>query len=350
MEALFEHPVSWMRGWVPSLFFERVDDVVLPATGGAKLQPASVKLQPASVKLQPANVKLQPASANLMPNSKPRLARQHSLPPILIEIQLTVNETFMQRLVSYSQSIFHIHKAYPIVQVVCTDCVPSTLLMDKFKPISGKLWMSSFSAADFWAQSCYKVSKLTLSCTASSDKRSPLQALSSFLEASPTLYGHLFAENRTIRQLYQISLTIAENEFECENDISKVVNTICDNNQKMLEKAGAALFGVSGSSKAKSIIERAILFNGAAKRKYCETVNSDSDASLEPLPKLKGKKREINQAQRQDNFEFLKNFKRDCIGRMNWKRCLSVAHEKRLCQNYSTGESLRQFFYSCNKE
>jgi hypothetical protein len=87
----------------------------------------------------------------------------------------------------------------------------------------------------------------------------------------------------------------------------KTVNTICDNNQKMLEKAGAALFGVSGSSKAKSIIERALLFNATAKRKYGETVNSDSDSSLEPLPKLKGKKKEINQ----DDLQFVTNFKRD---------------------------------------
>ncbi|KAI8378126.1 hypothetical protein EDC96DRAFT_435309 [Choanephora cucurbitarum] len=58
----------------------------------------------------------------------------------------------------------------------------------KFKPISGKPWMSSLLATDFWAQGCFIVSKLTLSSIAPSDQLTPLQALSSFLtEASPTL-------------------------------------------------------------------------------------------------------------------------------------------------------------------
>ncbi|KAI9009012.1 hypothetical protein CLU79DRAFT_775674 [Phycomyces nitens] len=51
--------------------------------------------------------------------------------------------------------------------------------------------MSSLLATDFWAQSCFIMSKLTLSSIAPSDQLTPQQALSSFLtETSPTLYGH----------------------------------------------------------------------------------------------------------------------------------------------------------------
>ncbi|KAI9496116.1 hypothetical protein BDB00DRAFT_758940, partial [Zychaea mexicana] len=80
---------------------------------------------------------------------KPRLAIQNSLPPILIENQLTVNEPFMQRLVSYSQSALSIYKTYPIVLIVCTDRVSPIQLMAKFKLISGKPWMSSLLATDY---------------------------------------------------------------------------------------------------------------------------------------------------------------------------------------------------------
>ncbi|KAL0078385.1 hypothetical protein J3Q64DRAFT_1824822 [Phycomyces blakesleeanus] len=282
---------------------------------------------------------------------KPRLAIQNSLPPILIEIQLTVNEPFMQRLVSYSQSALSIYKTYPIVLIVCTDRVSPIQLMAKFKPISGKPWMSSLLATDFWAQSCFIVSKLTLSGIAPSDQLTPLQALSSFLtEASPTLYGHPFAENRTIRQLYHIAMAISENQVECDKDVSNVVDIICYNNEKILMKADAALFGVSGSSKAKNLIERALVFNAAAKRKYYQTVDSDSDSSLEPLPKLKGKTRETIQDKKQDDLEFVIKYRKNLIGKMNWKTCLSVGHEKNLCEDYSTGESLRQFFYNATKK
>jgi hypothetical protein len=281
---------------------------------------------------------------------EPRLAVQKSLPPILIEIQLTVNEPFMQRLVSYSQSASNIYKTYPIVLIVCTDRVSPTQLLKKFNPVSGKPWMSSLLATDFWARSCFIVSKLTLSTISPSDQLTPLQALSSFLtEASPTLYGHPFAKNRTIRQLYHIAMAISENQVECDTDVSNVVDIICYNNEKILMKADAALFGVSGSSKAKKLIGRGLDFNAAAKRKYCQNVDSESDSSLEQLLKLKGKTMETSQDQKQDDLEFVINYRKNLIGRMHWKTCLSAGHEKNLCQGYSTGESLRRFFYNAKK-
>lgn len=117
-------------------------------------------------------------------------------------------------------------------------------------------------------------------------------------------------------------MAITENQVECDNDVSDVVDIICYNNEKMLMKTDAALFGVSGSSKAKNLIERALVFNAAAKRKYCQTVDSNSDSSLEQLPKLKGKARETLQDQKQDNLEFVINYQKNLIGKMNWKTYL----------------------------
>ncbi|KAL0092126.1 hypothetical protein J3Q64DRAFT_1727189, partial [Phycomyces blakesleeanus] len=210
---------------------------------------------------------------------------------------ITINKPFMQRLVSYSQSTLSIYKTYSIVLIVCTNRVSPIQLMAKFKPISEKLWMSLLLPTDFWAQSCFIVSKLTLSSIASSDQLTPLQALSSFLtEASPTLY---------------------ENQVECDKDVSNVVDIICYNNKKILMKADAALFGVSGSFKAKNLIECALVFNAATKRKYCQTVGSDSDSLLELLPKLKGKPREVIQDKKQDDLEFMINYQKNLIGKMN---------------------------------
>ncbi|KAL0073881.1 hypothetical protein F4703DRAFT_1894607 [Phycomyces blakesleeanus] len=219
---------------------------------------------------------------------KPWLAIQNSLPPILIEIQSPSINPLCNAF---------IYKTYSIVLIVCTNRVSPIQLMAKFKPISEKLWMSLLLPTDFWAQSCFIVSKLTLSSIASSDQLTPLQALSSFLtEASPTLY---------------------ENQVECDKDVSNVVDIICYNNKKILMKADAALFGVSGSFKAKNLIECALVFNVATKRKYCQTVGSDSDSLLELLPKLKGKPREVIQDKKQDDLEFMINYQKNLIGKMN---------------------------------
>lgn len=274
----------------------------------------------------------------------PRLPIQKSLPPILIEIQQVVNEAFMQRLINYSQNASNIYGNYPIALVFCIEKVSPIHITKKFTPVPESLWMSSLASTDFWAKNCFLVSKATLSNVITSDELTPLQALSLFLmEGSPTLYGHSHAENKTIQQLYRISLTIFENQMEEEQDISNVVNIVCQNNETILSKIDDALSSVPGSSKARNLVKRGLMFNMSAKRKYCQAMNSDSDSSLEPLPKLKGKAKELT---KQDDVEFLIDYRKNLIGKMNWKRCLEIGHEKGLFKRYSTGESLRRFYYN----
>lgn len=144
-------------------------------------------------------------------------------------------------------------------------------------------------------------------------------------------------------------MAIADNQIEFDEDTSNVVDIICHNMEKLLLQADSALFGVPGSSKAKNMIKRALVFTAAAKKKYCQTGGSDSDSSLELLPKLKGKAKETTQDRKQDDYEFVINYRKTLKRKMNWKKCLSIGHEKNLCQNYSTGESLRRFIYNAKK-
>jgi hypothetical protein len=81
----------------------------------------------------------------------------------------------------------------------------------------------------------------------------------------------------------------------------------------------------------------------------CQTVDSDSDSSLEPLPKLKGDARETTKANKHD-LEFVINYQKNLIGKMNWKKCLRIGHEKDLCKRYSSGEALRRFFNNETKK
>ncbi|CDH58732.1 hypothetical protein RO3G_17231 [Lichtheimia corymbifera JMRC:FSU:9682] len=281
---------------------------------------------------------------------KPRFPMQKSLPPVLLELQHTVNESFMQRLLSYSLNALRIYNTYPIVLIICTDRVSPTQLMAKFNPVSGKPWMSSLLNTDFWAQACFIVSKSTLSAIApSAHELSPLHALCSFMvEASPTIYAHPYAENETIRELYRIAMTISDTQIECDKDIAKVVEVICENNERMINRIENALNGVVGSSKAKTVIKRALDFNADAKRKYCQPYeDSNSDSSLEPLPKIKHRRKDT-QGQKVDDLEFILEHRRNLVGKMNWNRCLSMAHQQGLCKSYSTGESLRRFFNNNN--
>ncbi|KAG2211917.1 hypothetical protein INT47_004604 [Mucor saturninus] len=59
--------------------------------------------------------------------------------------------------------------------------------------------------------------------------------------------------------------------------------------------------------------------------KYCR--DSDSDSSLDPLPKLKGKKKDTSAKRKQDDLEFVTDFKKS----LDWRKCLYAAHKKNPC-------------------
>ncbi|CAO3600870.1 unnamed protein product [Absidia cylindrospora] len=276
----------------------------------------------------------------------PRLGIQKTLPPILVEIQATVNESFMQRMIRYCQNVIQVHESYPLALVICIDKVSPSTLMEKFEYVDdAKPWLSSLHSCDFWAKSCSLVSNSTLSRVDSDRDLVPLQALSSFLiEQSPTLLGHSHSDNPTIRQLYTIAMKAVKFQHEHESDFGDVIDILCSNNQRLLEKASTSLIGISGTSKARHLIDRAIDFNKSVKRKY-ELV--DSDSSLEPVPTLSfGQK--SNNSKKESNMAFIMEYKKNLRGRMNWKHCLKTGQERDLLNGFVNSESLRTF-YNKNK-
>jgi hypothetical protein len=86
---------------------------------------------------------------------KSRLAIQNSLPPIIVEVQLTANEPFMQICIKRLEDLQYISYRF--------DCLyRSRLSSPTIKPVTENPWVASLHATDFWAQSCFLVSKLTL--------------------------------------------------------------------------------------------------------------------------------------------------------------------------------------------
>lgn len=280
----------------------------------------------------------------------PRLGIQSSLPPILIEVQKTVHEPFMQRLIHYCQNVLQIYKSYPMVLVFCTDKVSPSPLMTKFKAIDDKSWFHSLICCDFWAKSCYLVSKLTMSTIEVNVNLRPLQALSSFLiEQSSTLYGHTYAQDPTLQRLYLIAKNALKNHEQHELNFTESLNVICSNNEKIFGKAEAAIKNIPGASKARKLIKRGLEYNASVKRKYSSV--EDSDSSLEPLPNHRFTDTTTEAASaKEDDFAFVLDYKKKLVGRMSWDRCLEVAQSKNLCKRFSTGASLRAFFNSESKK
>ncbi|KAG1172456.1 hypothetical protein G6F70_005581 [Rhizopus microsporus] len=281
----------------------------------------------------------------------PRLGvQQRSLPPILIEVQLVVNEAFMRRLQNYGHKIFDLYKSYPLVLVFCTDRVSPTSLMDDFQCPDRHPWMYMLKSCRFWAQDCYLLTKTTLANNGNNNNWSPLYALSTFIiEQSPTLYGHSNPEHPTIRMLYRLAKECINEKMESERHLSHVLDVVCTNNEKLLQKLEKSIADIPGTSKARRILSSAFEFNRSVKRKYVEL--EDSDSSLEPLPPNRTPSRVSSQmsfnmerSRQEDDLMFIINFRKNQTGKMNWNLCLKEAHKNHLCKGFSTVEGIRSFF------
>lgn len=176
------------------------------------------------------------------------------------------------------------------------------------------------------------MSKLDLSCEEVDANVSPLQAMSMFLtEQSPTLYGHSRPEHSTIRMFFRLAMECSALETGKREDLARVVDVICTNNEKLWHKVNTSLANAPGTCKAKNVASRVLEFNCSVKRKYSEV--EDSDSSFESLPSCSYKKAIAEDPGKRDDMGFITSFRKNQIGRMNWKRCLELAHEKKTFAN-----------------
>lgn len=169
-----------------------------------------------------------------------------------------------------------------------------------------------------------------------------------FLEQSSTLYGHSSPDHPTIQILYGLAKELLEESNEKEQNFTDVIDVICSNNEKLLHKVENSLGDIPGTQTAKKIVSRALEFNRLAKRKY--VFIEDSDSSLEPLPTCSIKKRSSDDLSSQEDLNFIVKYRNENVGKMSWKRCLEQAQEANVCKRFSTGESIRSFFYHATKK
>ncbi|CEG81839.1 hypothetical protein RMATCC62417_15990 [Rhizopus microsporus] len=273
----------------------------------------------------------------------PEIALRNSLPPILIEVQRNVNEVFMRRLMMYSLNVVttHARSPLPIVLIFCIDKVTPQALQAKFTSLPDMPWMKSFPC-DLWAKNCYLVSNQPF--IESDATLNPLHALSLFLaEQQPALFQHSQSEDKTINLLYKIAKDVAAEDNLYESSFTTQVDTICSTNHSILTKAKKALEHLPDSRRACRILDRGLTYNLKVKRKLV-LMESDSGSSLDYPDNLPVSSVCDSPSTREKEEAFIKRFKKNHVGRINWTHCLEQGHSEGLFKRYSTGDSLRTNF------
>lgn len=273
---------------------------------------------------------------------EPKLDIQKSLPPVLIEVQATVDEKFMLRLMQYAINVIERYDSKPVVLIFCVGKISPKSLSAQFTQYTNKQrYLQSFPSP-VWAQQCLLV--FENSEDVGTYPLENLQAISSFFcQQKATLFDHSYSEDSLINFLYKIAKEVTAEETQYENNFRHTLDIVLTSNEKCLNQIKKSLTGISDIKKAERLIEKGLTYNASVKRQLC-SISTDSESDLEFPEKLPvGIKRPSTTPQLADEIVFVKRFKTN-VGRMNWNQCLTEAHENHLLLRYSTGSSLRANF------
>ncbi|KAL0095428.1 hypothetical protein J3Q64DRAFT_1713059 [Phycomyces blakesleeanus] len=213
-----------------------------------------------------------------------------SFPPVLIEVQNTINNLFLQRLVSYSLTVVKTYHALPVVLVLGAKKIsPVSLILDFNKQSEQKPWLLTIPSL-IWARRCLIISKETIPDSIYyTNPLNPLLGLSLFLlEQQPSLHRHTYSEDPTIILLYQIAFAQLYPQETYQQNFQSAVETICSTNKRLFESILDKVNSKEPLNKIRRICEKGIHYNDEVKARIVDdSASSQSSDELdfpEPLP------------------------------------------------------------------
>lgn len=270
------------------------------------------------------------------------------LPPILIEVQNVVNTEFLQRVISYALKVIEIHGRLPVILIFGIGSSAKCSLVHFSPATKATPWMHSMPC-NIWAKSCNLISKETTSnLDNEAQPLDPLFALSLFLiEQQPSLYNHSHHNDPTIITLYKIAFSLLDSALNIESNFTSTLTTICSTNERLFQKLQEH---VNDSPKARKIVDKGIEYNAKLKRRYDDEDSSCSEELEYPARlslKLQTTTRSTNMSD--SDFQFISKFKDSSKGRMNWAACLTLGHNEKLLEKYTTPGSLKVSYSRAKK-
>lgn len=205
-----------------------------------------------------------------------------SFPPILVEIQHTVDNDFILRLMSHAISLY---RQYNKIPIVLTFVISSMKYEVSKKTVQNKdhPFLRQYSCQP-WAKMCYFVTGSSIE-TSLASPLSPFVALSTFfISQHPSLLVNPFRNDPTIQLLYSIAARVFQEQMDESTKPTEDLLLVCENTENVLTKAISALSEeVPDVEKCKKILDDGKLLPAALKRKYesisLEAPNTNTNTS-----------------------------------------------------------------------
>ncbi|KAI9363318.1 hypothetical protein BD770DRAFT_381237 [Pilaira anomala] len=200
-----------------------------------------------------------------------------TLPPVLIEVQHTVNSGFMDRAISYCLSVKRVYKTPPILLIICVNQVSPQALKSTFVQHDAFPFMMEIKC-DLWAKECLMLSSESIHYYINKPKLNPLVALTIFFtRQKQSLIGLREREDPNIQLLYTIAKEKLSYCYE-DDEKTEVILDIVEQMEKQLQKILICSNDPTPSSNPKLhlYIKDGIDYLNSCKSKYSKGFDSDN--------------------------------------------------------------------------
>ncbi|KAI9020017.1 hypothetical protein CLU79DRAFT_704465, partial [Phycomyces nitens] len=280
-------------------------------------------------------------------------------PPMLIEIQRTIDQAFIDRLLNYSLNVKNEYEAKPVILVFGIERTCSYISTD-FEETQHS-FVKEISCK-YWAKNCFFIDHDTIEKDLIQPSLHPLLAIGVFLcGQKPSLISMEHKNDTTMQKLYKIAKEQTEEENK-ETPIAAALADVCNQTSTQFQKIINVIGAMPDSllkKRALAYADDGVLYTETCKRKYFKKSSpcvSPMPAPLE-LPEATIKQMNVNatgcenkddilpeSSIPKNDMDYALQFKKS-VETMNWKECFETGKKDGYFSNYATPASLKRAFF-----
>lgn len=282
--------------------------------------------------------------ANLMKSDvlyAPISHRDRDLPPILVEIQHTVNMKFHLRVNEYCLQILKEYPVTPIVVVVCINSTTEDIINMEAKR-NEEFPFAMHLPCIGWAKSFNLLNGGSIHAYLDTQPLHPLVAVAHFLiEQKLSLISMQNRQDLTIQKLFSLAKGIFGNEIDEYENLLVVLEEVCNQTKSQFSKASKRLLedieDPESIKRTAKCLDDGILYVNEVCRKHhitAEPLNpssvgssSSSTPSRDLLPAPK---------QENPNWVFIDSARKHLKDKMDWEACFQIGKDMGLFGGYKS--------------
>ncbi|CEG66731.1 hypothetical protein RMATCC62417_03259 [Rhizopus microsporus] len=280
-----------------------------------------------------------------------------SLPPVLVEVQNTIDLKFIQRTIEYSLSVIKEHGVSPIVVVFGIHPTKPSVANDLIQ--SDQIPYAKEYPCKPWAKSFYILDPITINSYIDETPLKPLVAVEHYLHKQKRSLLGMDSKERadeTIQLLYNIAKHIFENDITLEERTVDVLLNVCEQTQKQFYKIKEALEIENMEElkkRTREYAEDGYMYLETCKTKYRRMSLPEPPALPEEAKKDGPSRSEFIEDflpasnlsnMKSPDFAFIENFKSN-QKKMNWNACFNAGRAKGFFKTYKDYNSLKASFF-----